>query len=190
MIRYIIEDMREALPCLSRGILTGVPPALLTVSGINILRRKRKKAPLHPLPAVLFCAYIGVMLVITFFSRESGSRMGAPDLRLFSTWKINDRNRAFVIENVLLFIPYGFLYRLNFRRTGTLPRCLALGTFTSLFIELMQLWTGRGYFQLDDIWTNALGALIGGILFLPFTGKGEEAESDSGGASGRSGEKR
>lgn len=168
MIRYIIEDMREALPCLIWGILTGVPVALLAVGGINMLRRKKGKTPLRPLPSVLFCAYIGVILVITFFSRESGSRTGTPDLRLFSTWKINDRNRAFVIENVLLFIPYGFLYRLNFRRTGTLPRCLALGTFTSLFIELMQLWTGRGYFQLDDIWTNALGALLGGMLFAAF----------------------
>lgn len=190
MIRYLFGDMREALRYLPWGILIGVPPAWLAVRRINALRRKRSEAPLHPLPPILFAGYIAIMLVITFFSRESGSRTGGMDLQLFSTWKINDRNRAFVIENVLFFIPYGFLYRLNFRRTGTLPRCLALGTFTSLLIELMQLWTGRGYFQLDDIWTNALGALIGGILFLPFAGKGEEAEADSGGASGRSGEKR
>ena len=31
------------------------------------------------------------------------------DLELFSTWGINDRNNAFVVENVLLFIPYGFV---------------------------------------------------------------------------------
>ena len=29
----------------------------------------------------------------------------------------------------------------------------------------MQLVTGRGYFQIDDILTNTLGALFGGILF-------------------------
>ena len=70
-----------------------------------------------------------------------------------------------MVENVLLFIPYGFLYSYNFRQTGTIWRCLLLGAVTSLGIELMQLVTGRGYFQIDDILTNTLGALSGGILF-------------------------
>ena len=52
---------------------------------------------------------VAILLVITYFSRESGSRTGMMDLELFSTWGINDRNNAFVVENVLLFIPYGFV---------------------------------------------------------------------------------
>ena len=60
------------------------------------------------LPAVsCLVMYVAVLLAITYFSRESGSRSGMMDLELFSTWGINNRNNAYVVENVLLFIPYG-----------------------------------------------------------------------------------
>ena len=32
-------------------------------------------------------------------------------------------------------------------------------------LEVLQLLTGRGYFQVDDILTNTLGALIGFLIF-------------------------
>ena len=40
-----------------------------------------------------------------------------------------------------------------------------LGTVTSLLIETLQLVTGRGFFQIDDILTNALGTVIGYLVF-------------------------
>ena len=36
---------------------------------------------------------------------------------------------------------------------------------TSLGVETIQLITGRGYFQVDDILTNVLGAVIGYVIF-------------------------
>lgn len=165
MLKYIYEDLLYALRYLPWGMLIGVPLAAVVIKLVDNIQRKRRKSAANRLPVMLFCIYIAVMLVITFLSRESGSRAGAMDLQLFSTWGINERNNAFVIENVLLFIPYGFLYRWNFRQTGTVWRCLLLGAVTSLGIELMQLVTARGYFQIDDILTNTIGALLGGILF-------------------------
>ena len=165
MLKYIYEDLLYALRYLPWGMLIGVPLAAVVLKLVDGIQRKRRKPAANRLPVMLFCIYIAVMLVITFLSRESGSRAGAMDLQLFSTWGINERNNAFVIENVLLFIPYGFLYRWNFRQTGTVWRCLLLGVVTSLGIELMQLVTARGYFQIDDILTNTIGALFGGILF-------------------------
>ena len=165
MFKYVCEDMMYALRYLPWGMLIGIPLAFAVLKLVDDIQRKHRKPEVNRLPVMLFCIYIAVMLVITFLSRENGSRSGAMDLQLFSTWGINERNNAFVIENVLLFIPYGFLYRWNFRQTGTVWRCLLLGAVTSLGIELMQLVTARGYFQIDDILTNTLGALIGGILF-------------------------
>ena len=43
--------------------------------------------------------------------------------------------------------------------------CTFLGFCLSCVIEIMQLITERGHFQVDDILTNTLGALIGGIVF-------------------------
>ena len=111
--------------------------------------------------------YLALMLVITFLSRESGDSKGI-DLELFSTWGINDRNNAFVIENVLLFVPYGFLAGFAFGRYRRFLPCLALGAATSLGIETLQLVTGRGFFQIDDILTNTLGAVVGFLLYRLF----------------------
>jgi len=162
ILEYVYRDMVSMLRYLPWALLAGIPVALL----IFFLWRKtdngkRKKIPLVSI--ALFSIYAAAMLIITFLSRESGSRNGI-DLQLFSTWGRNNRNHAFVVENVLLFIPYGFLCCRSFPKTAGLFRCAAIGALTSIGIETLQLVTGRGYFQLDDILTNILGMIIGYLL--------------------------
>ena len=113
------------------------------------------------------------MLFITFLSRENGSRNGI-DLELFSTWGINKRNNAFVIENILLFVPYGFICAWALQGAKRLIPNAMLGLATSLGIETMQLVTRRGYFQIDDVLTNTMGMVIGYLIFrvLSLIGKG------------------
>lgn len=165
MIEYIDADISQTLKFLPYGLAVGIPAAAVTVWLKNVRRKREQKPPVQWVPVTVFCVYIAVMLVITFLSRENGSRSDVLDLRLFSTWGINNRNNAFVIENVLLFIPYGLLYCWNSSRRKKILWCTLLGAATSLGIETMQLVTGRGYFQLDDIVTNTLGAFIGALLF-------------------------
>jgi len=148
------------LPC---GIIAGLF-AVVILWGIN-RRRKRQGRALLSLPAVsCLVMYVAVILVITYFSRESGSRVGL-DLELFSTWGINRRNNAYVVENVLLFIPYGFALAWADARQRNFFRNLLTGALTSLAIECMQLVTGRGYFQIDDILTNILGTILGFLCY-------------------------
>lgn len=107
MLKYIISDMLATLRYLPYGIIAGLF-AVLILHGINRGRKRRGKDTVS-LPAVsCLVMYVAVLLVITYFSRESGTR-GGLDLELFSTWGINKRNNAYVVENVLLFIPYGFV---------------------------------------------------------------------------------
>ena len=87
------------------------------------------------------------------------------DLELFSTWGINTRNNAFVVENVLLFIPYGFACPWAFPWLRGFFRNIFAAFVTSLGVETIQLITGRGYFQVDDILTNVLGGIIGYWMF-------------------------
>lgn len=165
MIKYIDADMSQAFGYLPYGLAVGLPLAVLAVLLMNAVRKRKQKPPVKWVPVTVLSVYIAVMLAITFLSRESGSRSELLDLQLFSTWGINDRNNAFVIENVLLFIPYGFLYCWNFPRKMRILCCTLSGAAVSLGVETMQLLTGRGYFQIDDIVTNTLGALIGGLLY-------------------------
>ena len=165
MIQYVCRDMAQAVRYLPYGLVTGIPTAVIVLLLVNGRRKRTGKVPLKWLPGVIFGIYFAVLVAITFLSRESGSRSGVMDLELFSTWGINDRNNAFVIENVLLFIPYGFLCGWNFDWAKNGLKCTLFGAVTSLGIECLQLVTGRGYFQIDDILTNILGTVLGWLVF-------------------------
>lgn len=171
MWEYIYRDLLFAVRYLPYGLLVGIPVSVVLLWLGSKLRKHRHKEPAAVLPVIFFGVYFAVMLAITFFSRESGSRAGSVDLELFSTWGRNGRNHAFVVENVLLFIPYGFLGCWAFGWTKRFWGCMALGAVTSLGIESLQLVTGRGYFQIDDILTNILGTFIGFLVFRPMSGR-------------------
>lgn len=59
--------------------------------------------------------------------------------------------------NVLLFIPFGWFAGEKF----DLKRVILFGFLFSLTIELIQLTTGLGMFETDDLITNTLGTYIG-----------------------------
>lgn len=164
MLKYIYRDLMSMVRHLPYCLVLGIPVAVLLVGAVNLVRRHGKKEPAEKMPVAAFGIYLSVMLVITFLSRESGHRKGL-DLELFSTWGINDRNNAFVVENVLLFIPYGFFGGWAFERMRRFFGCFVISAFTSLCIESLQFVTGRGFFQIDDILTNTLGGIIGFLVF-------------------------
>lgn len=163
MIQYIIDDLFSMLCYIPYGIIAWLI-AVIFCRVINSTRVSKKKEPIHYLPGSLFFMYMVIVFIITFLSRETGSRNGV-DLELFSTWGINARNNAFVVENVLLFIPFGFVCAWAIKAARSFWFCTLLGLFSSLGIECMQLATRRGYFQIDDIFTNVIGTVIGYILF-------------------------
>lgn len=168
MFEYIYRDMLSMVRFFPYGLALGLLMATLFLWAVNGARKRRGKLPAAKLPVAAFVIYLALMLVITFLSRESGDSKGI-DLELFSTWGINDRNNAYVVENVLLFIPYGFLGAWTSGRLRRILLCGVFGFLTSVGIESLQLVTRRGFFQIDDILTNTLGTVIGcGIFCIIF----------------------
>lgn len=113
----------------------------------------------HFLGSNLFVIYLWMLVMIVFFCREPGSRIGT-DLRFMGTWGTTMQDHAWVIENIFLFLPFGFLFPvwLPEKKTAwTIP----VGFLCSVAIEYCQLRTGRGFCQLDDVIMNTLGAVIG-----------------------------
>lgn len=162
--KYIIRDLNGALKYLPYGVMAGAVMGLI-LNGMNA-RRERKGKDAFPMSGLMtFSLYLMIILVITFFSREAGTGTRQMDLELFSTWGINTRNNAFVVENVLLFIPYGFICPWAFPWIRGFFRNTFAAFVTSLGVETIQLITGRGYFQVDDILTNVMGAVIGYLIF-------------------------
>lgn len=167
--KYIIKDLNGAMKYLPYGVMAGAVMGLI-LNAMNA-RRERKGKEAFPMAGLMaFSLYLMIILVITFFSREDGSRNHAMDLELFSTWGINARNNAFVVENILLFIPYGFVCPWAFPWLRGSFRNTFAAFATSLGVETFQLITGRGYFQIDDILTNVLGAVIGYVIYCMIAG--------------------
>ncbi len=79
------------------------------------------------------------------------------------------QGNSYVAENVLLFLPFGFLFPLLFRFRGQrrfrFPACLFSAFLCSAGIETVQYMTSRGYSQLDDVITNVAGAALGYAVF-------------------------
>ena len=103
----------------------------------------------------LFIFYIEALLWITFFSREPGSRR-AIDMTFLYTWGYTAQEHAFFIENIILFVPFGFMMPCIFRMFRKMPVCVMGGFIFSVMIEVVQYITQRGYSQLDDVVTNTL----------------------------------
>ncbi|MBE5883994.1 MAG: VanZ family protein [Lachnospiraceae bacterium] len=171
MTKYIIKDLMSMLRFLPYGLIVGIL-ATVILCAINDRRVKKQKKPFAVAAIVSYIMYTAIMLIITFWSRENGSSNGI-DLELFSTWGINDRNNAYAIENILLFMPYGFLTAWVFPSMRNLFTCILLGLVSSLGIEYLQMITERGYFQIDDIITNTIGTVLGYVLFRCIWGIGK-----------------
>ncbi len=163
MLKYIIQDFTAIARFIPYGIIIGLSFGIVGQM-INNRRQKHGKEKLRIMAPVCFLSYMALTIIITFLSREGGEQLGM-DLEIGSTLKINTRNDAYVVENVLLFVPFGFCL-LWFRRCkGFFFYSLIMGFVTSLCIEVMQLVTGRGLFQVDDIITNTLGCVIGAFFY-------------------------
>ncbi len=180
MINFIIKDIIEVAGYLPIGILCGILVVVLYVICILCLERKKRKKnrlSVHVRNSVVWfilSVYIAVMFVTVFLSREPGSRQGI-DMTLFGTWGETPQAHAFVIENILLFVPFGILYPLAVSATDRKPDLrkkigwekftVLWGFLISVGIETVQLITERGYCQLDDVVMNTLGALVGYVVF-------------------------
>ena len=176
LIAYIIQDMTEPVGYLPFGIAAGAVFLLLR----RIVKKKyalpHGKAEVRQDILFFFIILYGaVLLRLAFLSRAPGSRTDV-SLRLFETWGTTLREHSFFLENILMFIPFGFLIPCGFSSLRSPVRCTAAGFACSLCLELFQLVTGRGYCQLDDLVTNTVGTLIGALIFRAMYGKCQKTD--------------
>ena len=172
----ILNDINNVVDYLHMGVKVGfIYVILISIVSYSIYFKQRIKKQSerimsmhayiwHFIGSTLFIIYFFVLCNIVYFSREPGSRIGV-DMRLFSTWGTTSQEHAYVIENILLFIPFGFLF------PACLPKRMSVltifvGALCSICIEYIQYRTGRGYCQIDDVVTNTFGAVIGYIIYM------------------------
>jgi glycopeptide antibiotics resistance protein len=66
-----------------------------------------------------------------------------------------------LVGNVLLFFPFGVLLPVLFNNVNGFRRLISISLVISLALELIQLFTALGNFDVDDIILNVFGASLG-----------------------------
>lgn len=66
--------------------------------------------------------------------------------------------------NICMFVPLGFFLRILFPRCRSFLRCMAAVAVIMSVVELCQLFTLRGFCEVDDVMLNVLGAAVGWLL--------------------------
>ena len=172
-LEYVLSELKTSFVwvLLSGGVS-------LTVLGAVWLafRKKGRKLPWGKAALwVVFVAYCAVVFYATILRGMGGYREW--NFHLFRAWReawnnYSAKNWANVLLNVAMFVPLGVLLPLMWRklRRWAIPA----GFFVSLAIELAQLALGRGICDIDDLFCNTLGTMIGyfGVMLVLSLGAG------------------
>ena len=142
---------------------------------------RRTKTNIRIAGLILFIIYLGTMIYFLFFAEEYGRRILTEEpqynLVLFREIRRFWENREIlgmkavllnILGNVAAFIPLGAILPVIAPFVRRHPRAvatIAAGFILSLLVELLQLVTKVGSFDVDDLLLNTLGAAAGYCLF-------------------------
>lgn len=170
--------IQQVLQILQQGI--GQAIAVLILTGLGIVwawsRHKRRYGGEKPFPwkkTVLILLLIAYLAVVDYATlrRMYGGRAWNVSFHLFRAWREAWNNFSVtawlnVLLNIAMFVPLGVLLPLVWKRCRKWYVMLAAGFGLSLWIELVQFFTGRGILDVDDLFTNTLGAMLGFFLLM------------------------
>lgn len=71
-----------------------------------------------------------------------------------------------ILGNIIPFMPFGFLLSMVYNKINSFFKCFVSSILFILFVELFQLFTKTGSFDVDDIILNLAGSLCGYLMFL------------------------
>ncbi|MCU5429978.1 VanZ family protein [Bacillus cereus] len=120
----------------------------------------------HFLWVYVFLFYLSLVYKVTQIATvwdisryETWIRVNQINLTLFDT-----AGSTTYLLNILLFMPLGFLLPTIWPQFRKIKNTVCAGFFFSLAIELNQLLNNR-ITDVDDLFTNTLGAIIGYVLY-------------------------
>ncbi len=168
LYKIIIKDLIEPLLYLPKGMLYGGILITMLILANKLLYPLRKRLLISSSKVIclgLFAAYVYTMLQQTYFSRLPGSR-NTVSLILGETWQGSVQSKAYVIENILMMIPFGVFLPNILKPAKNVFCCIPLGFFFSVILEYAQFISQRGHMQVDDVVMNVMGTAIGYLFFI------------------------
>lgn len=154
-----------------RRALAAMVVCLLPLGIAYVLCRKKGRVfPWGKAVAFVMLAGYGAVLLYVTLLRQVGLGQQV-NLYLFRAWReawntFSLQNWLNVLLNIGLFVPLGALLPLLAGAFRKWYAALAAGFGTTLAIESAQYVLGRGMFDVDDLFTNTLGAMLGWCVVM------------------------
>ena len=147
--------------------------------GRNKYGESPRKQRVRKLGLALFILYVLVLIYLLFMSEIHDHVIGLHEeyhynlvpfleIRRFIRARKSLGFKAVFLNlfgNVLGFMPFGFFLPVITPRMNNPVRTIAAGAVVSACVEVTQLITRIGRFDVDDILLNTLGAALGYLLF-------------------------
>ncbi|OMF64222.1 VanZ family protein [Paenibacillus sp. FSL R5-0766] len=167
----LIQVIGRLLPILAIALAAGVVVIGITYSVYIVYRKRGGKRSITSrqfIASFLILGWFVIVMTLTTFSRGANYESWI-NLELFSGY-INAWNKwsvsefQLIIFNMLMFAPLGFILPHIGMKTRHVKPVLLISLLVTLSIEIFQMITGRGIFELDDILHNTLGSIAGYLL--------------------------
>ena len=141
---------------------------------------KRRKA----VYTVIFLVYLALLIHFLFFSDLLGRSTVYEDYRynlkpfreidrFWTSIRVGDFSLFLVnvAGNIVMFIPFGFLFTVIMENRQARPGFSFVDTFLAalllcMLVETCQLLTKVGVFDVDDIILNVFGSVLGYMIYL------------------------
>lgn len=127
---------------------------------------------------LLFITYMIILFYLLFFSEAFNRDLlldnyqynlePFKEIRLFFDYREQLGMKSFLVNifgNILAFAPFGFLLPHLLKRYRRFFSIVFLSIFFSLAIELTQMLTKVGRFDVDDIILNTFGGILGYLIY-------------------------
>ncbi|MEE1329036.1 MAG: VanZ family protein [Oscillospiraceae bacterium] len=172
------EFIKMVLNELKQGIVQGISVAIIAgaVIAYAYAKHKEKYNGEKPFPwrkTILIFLLAGYLAVLGYATLSRLGGMGASGFSFhpFRAWweawnNFSVTSWANVLLNIAMLIPFGILIPLLFQQCKKWNYMLLASLGLVLYIETTQYLTGRGIFDIDDIFGNTLGAMIGYLLLM------------------------
>lgn len=160
----MIQDIIRQLWDIPRTLMLAGLLVLAFLFFADIKKRKKEEilAFIKQRWKIAFIIYFSFILTGTIFSRQITN----PYQSILKGFISNDTNwNKEIVENILLFVPYSFLFLQAFTPIHPWKSSILLTVITTVFIEISQLLFWLGFFQVADIIHNIIGGIIGIALW-------------------------
>ena len=161
--------LKSALPLLAAAAVLGAAAYFIALAVLK--RRGRRLSGAWRLHLLVSCVYVLALFMLLIVRGDGFSLDGYGwlSLDLFHEYRLLAREftpNGFINigMNILIFVPFGFLFALPFGESRRRWLVLPLGLLATLAVEAVQLAARSGVADVDDVFNNFLGVACGFAL--------------------------